>query len=432
MLRVVRILSIALSVVLLAAGASAQTIPVADPGPDQLVACEGTDGAQVTLDGSASFDPDVDPNGPSDPNSLTYTWTGDALDAPLDGAVQLVDLPAGVFVFTLVVDDGIDGASLPADVEVTVGDGSPPVITLSSDSASMWPPNHSYHAFGAGDFVESVVDACGAELGADGVSFTTVSSDEPDNSNGDGNTVDDILYGYGCRDVLLRAERRGPGDGRVYTATLGAADASGLEGQAVITVSVPKNRGKKGAAVDSGPVHVVDATPEACQMVALCPSVPDPNCIPASDQATLQMDERSRGDRLKFRAKGFAIDGASLGEGEAGVDYQLCIYVDDGSVAVETAPAAPSGDGWKSRGRGQSYKARGMERKAGLSRLGLRSRGDETDVKAKGDGVDVPPLPLPDGSTVVVQLHGSDGSCLETSFDGEPQVNSERRFKARR
>lgn len=432
------LIGVALSCLGGAGAAFGQTAPVADAGEDQVVACESTEGAQVTLDGSASFDPDVGPNPAPDPNSpsgLTYTWSGDYLGegVTLDGPIQVLDLPAGAFLFTLVVNDG-EGDSLPDDVEVTVGDGSPPVVELSSDTATLWPPNHKYHAFAAGDYVASAMDACGAPIPPEDVTFTRVSSDEPDNSNGDGNTTEDILYSDGCRGVLLRSERRGPGDGRVYEASVGASDAAGQVGEAVLTVSVPKSQGKKGGAVDSGDAFVVDASPEACAIVDLCPPEPAPDCVVSQDKAALMIHERSSGDRLGLLVKGFDVAGDQLGEGETGVDYEVCLYVDDGiATTVESTASAPAGKGWKSSKRGQSYRARsrgGMG--GGISRMALRSRGADTDLKAKAEGVDAPALPLAEGSTVIVQLHGSDGTCLDTTFDGEPKVNTEKRFKARR
>ncbi len=127
-----------------------------------------------------------------------------------------------------------------------------------------------------------------------------------------------------------------------------------------------------------------------------------------------------------------AVDSLDLGQGDAGTDYQLCLYVDDGVAAsLESEPAAPSGEGWKSSGKGQSFHAKGVTRGAGLKRLALRSSGTDTKVKAKAEGMTLPQLPLADGSTVIVQLHGSDGSCLETQFDGEPKANTEKRYKAR-
>ena len=410
-----------------ASPALAQQLPVADPGADQVVPCEGTDGAEITLDGSNSSDPD-------DVNAvLTYTWSSPFLgDTTLDGAVQVLTLPAGTFTFTLVVDDGIDGASDPVDVQITVGDGAPPTITLATDAFELWPPNHKYHLLDSADLVESVIDACGGEVPAQDVSFAQVTSDEPDNSNGDGNTTDDILFSYGCSAVLLRAERRGGGDGRVYEGLLSAGDASGNVGQAVVTVSVPKSRGNDKEAVDSGDVLVVEASPEACLMVDLCPPEPALDCVESSERATLSLASGSGEDRLRFSARGFSVDSLDLGQGDAGTDYQLCLYVDDGVAAsLESEPAAPSGEGWKSSGKGQSFRAKGVVREAGLKRLALRSSGAGTQVKAKGEGVTLPQLPLAGGSTVIVQLHGSDGSCLETQFDGEPQANTEKRYKAR-
>jgi hypothetical protein len=408
--------------------ALAQQLPIADPGPEQVVPCEDTDGAEVTLDGLASFDPDG-------PATLTYTWSSPFLGATtLDGAIQVLTLPAGTFLFTLVVDDGIDGASLPVDVQVTVGDGSPPTITLSTDAFELWPPNHKYHVLDAADLVDSVVDACGGEVPAQNVSFEQVTSDEPDNANGDGNTIDDILFAYGCSSVLLRAERQGGGDGRVYQALLGAGDASGNPGQALVTVSVPKSRGVAKEAVDSGDVLVVEASPETCLTVDLCPPEPALDCVESSERASLLLTSRSGGERLRFSARGFPVDSLDLGEGDAGTDYQLCLYVEDAvSTSLESEPAAPAGEGWKSSGKGQSFraKAKGVARGAGMKQLALRSSGTGTKVKAKGEGLTLPQLPIADGSVVIVQLHGSDGSCLETWFDREPKANTETRYKAR-
>ena len=45
--------------------------------------------------------------------------------------------------------------------------------------------------------------------------------------------------------VQLRAERSGTGDGRVYTITITASDASGNQSTATVDVRVPHDRKKK-------------------------------------------------------------------------------------------------------------------------------------------------------------------------------------------
>jgi sugar lactone lactonase YvrE len=102
--------------------------PVADAGEDQTVECTGFDGASVTLDGSASSDPDGD--------ALSFEWT-DA-DANVVGTTASVNLtlPLGSHTFTLTVDDG-KGGTASDSVTVVVQDTTPPVLTLTKNSVSV-------------------------------------------------------------------------------------------------------------------------------------------------------------------------------------------------------------------------------------------------------------------------------------------------------
>ena len=135
---------------------------------------------------------------------------------------------------------------------------SPPVITLSNNTLSMWPPNHAYHSFNVTDFVASATSNCFGNI-TSSVIITKVTSDETENGNGDGNTLNDIIIAANCKSVQLRSERNGGGDGRVYTITFQVTDAAGNVTTATATVTVPQSQ--NGAqAVDSGPHYTVNGS----------------------------------------------------------------------------------------------------------------------------------------------------------------------------
>ena len=75
--------------------------------------------------------------------------------------------------------------------------------------------------------------------------LVSITSNEPDNGKGDGNTVNDIqgaAFGTDDREFKLRSERSGRGSGRVYTITYEAEDQSGNTTTAEVTVTVPHDR----------------------------------------------------------------------------------------------------------------------------------------------------------------------------------------------
>ena len=88
------------------------------------------------------------------------------------------------------------------------------------------------------------------------MTIASVSSDEPDNSGGDGNTINDIVIAGDCKSVQLRSERMGGGNGRVYTITFKVTDSSGNVSTATAKVTVPHSQ-NGAAAVDDGPAHTV-------------------------------------------------------------------------------------------------------------------------------------------------------------------------------
>ena len=204
--------------------------PVADAGPDTTVECAGGAGTSVQLNGLRSSDPDGD--------ALTYAWSapGITFDDP-SSATPTAAFPLGATTVTLTVADG--SLSDDDEVIVTIEDTTPPVVTVTVDPDALWPPNHKLAPVHA---TVLVTDACDA---APEVRLVAVTSDEPDDGLGDGDRPDDIqVVGPAALpvDFLLRSERQGPGDGRVYTLCYEAEDESGNVGSACATVIVTHDR----------------------------------------------------------------------------------------------------------------------------------------------------------------------------------------------
>lgn len=128
------------------------------------------------------------------------------------------------------------------------GGSLPPSISVSLSPDNIWPPNHRMHAVSA---LVQTQGGCGA------VTFVldAITSNEPDNGLGDGDTADDIQNETpGTADVLfhLRAERSGTGSGRVYTATYTATDQIGNSSSASGTATVPLSQGGAPTAREDG------------------------------------------------------------------------------------------------------------------------------------------------------------------------------------
>lgn len=97
--------------------------PVADAGEDQTVEQAYTSGADVTLDGSGSYDPDGD--------EITYSWTWSGDSAT--GVNPVISLPLGDTTVTLVVNDGIVDSDEPDTVVISIVDTTPPIVDAGSD-----------------------------------------------------------------------------------------------------------------------------------------------------------------------------------------------------------------------------------------------------------------------------------------------------------
>jgi hypothetical protein len=220
--------------------------PVANAGEDQTLTCGGdgggggpgltlASGSTITLDGSGSTDSNST-TGTNDDIASFEWFIGDSLIAT--GEVVEVSLPPGTNTITLKVTDKA-GATSTDEVTVTVTDTEAPVVTLTMSPDHLWPPNHKMVE------VHAVLDIQDCDP-ATSVELVSVTSNEPENGLGDGNTAPDIAgadLGTDDRDVEVRSERAGPGSGRVYTFVYRVTDSSGNSTEATATVTVPHDQG---------------------------------------------------------------------------------------------------------------------------------------------------------------------------------------------
>jgi len=214
--------------------------PSADAGPDRTVECNATGRGFFTLDGGV-HDPDN--------NIASIGWFRGGRKGPLVGmlptleADQPVSTPASnnMTQYVLKVLDAL-GQYDEHSTTVDVVDTTAPDLTVTLSPTVLWPPNHKLVPITATITVQDICDPDPT------VQLISITSSEPANGLGDGNTsvdIQDASLGTDDRQFLLRAERSGSGAGRVYTITYKATDHSGNSTTRTATVTVPKSQGAR-------------------------------------------------------------------------------------------------------------------------------------------------------------------------------------------
>jgi hypothetical protein len=225
-------------------------VVVAGAGDDLNLECSVSGGALATLDGLGSTVGGA--SAALDPNA-SFLWQAAGIvfndaTSPTPNA----KFPLGTTTLTLTVthtDPVSHVATSDQDtVDVRVADGTAPTLALVPRPAVLWPPNHKLYD------VEVVVvarDVCDPHPV---VVLSSLTSSEPDNGLGDGDTSDDIQQanvGTDDRMFLLRAERSGNGSGRTYSAVYTVTDASGNSTHGLATIVVPHDQGDSKSAKSS-------------------------------------------------------------------------------------------------------------------------------------------------------------------------------------
>jgi hypothetical protein len=108
----------------------------------------------------------------------------------------------------------------------------------------IWPPNHTMVA-------ETIVGVTDAFNLPTTIAVTGIQQDEPVNALGSGNTAPDGS-GVGTPTAYVRAERAGPGTGRLYFISFTATNTQGAQCSGMVQAFVPHDQGQGFTPIDTG------------------------------------------------------------------------------------------------------------------------------------------------------------------------------------
>jgi hypothetical protein len=229
--------------------ASGSTFPVGTT----TVQCHATDAHSNTASGSFLVTVrDTTPPTLSLPANITaeatsasgavVSYTATATDI-VDGSVAVHCDPASGSTFplgtTTVQCTATDAHNNTAhgSFTVLVGDTTPPVIvSITASPNNLWPPNHTMVNVTVTVIATDLVDPAPTSH------IVSVSSNQPINGTGDGDTAPDWVI-TGPLTLQLRSERSS-GVTRVYTITIATTDASGNTSYGTVIVTVGDGRGR--------------------------------------------------------------------------------------------------------------------------------------------------------------------------------------------
>ncbi|MCI0483007.1 MAG: hypothetical protein L0Y78_00295, partial [candidate division NC10 bacterium] len=131
----------------------------------------------------------------------------------------------------------------------------PPVCSAAQATpGTLWSPDHTFWTVA----ITGVTDPDEDPLT---IAVTSITQDEPVKGRGDGNTAPDGV-GVNSRLAMVRAERSGGGDGRVYHVSFTADDGRSGQCTGQVAVCVPHDQRPGAVCGDQGPLYDSTAGPE--------------------------------------------------------------------------------------------------------------------------------------------------------------------------
>lgn len=190
----------------------------------------GWNNSDVTITLSAA-----DNQGGSGVRGITYSTTG-AQTTPVTTisgtSGSLIISTEGTTTVTYAATDNAGNVSTPQSVIIKLDKTAPAINSAKVDQPVLSPPNHK--------MVDVRVDYNLADaLDAAPLSSLNITSNEPVNGTGDGDTAPDWEV-IDAHHIRLRAERSGNGNGRVYTIKITSTDRVGNASSRIVTVTVTK------------------------------------------------------------------------------------------------------------------------------------------------------------------------------------------------
>lgn len=129
-------------------------------------------------------------------------------------------------------------------LSTTGGSYGPNCSGAAASEGLIWPPNHSM----VEETIVGVSDTYGLPTT---IKITGIQQDEPVETDGSGNTEPDGS-GVGTSIAYVRAERAGPGTGRIYFISFSATDSTGAQCTGTVEVYVPHDQGQGSVPIDTG------------------------------------------------------------------------------------------------------------------------------------------------------------------------------------